>query len=120
MSLYFRRYVFIIRFRRFNRPYRFCIIIRTFNNPSLRLIQADTLLYLQNTREAYDLVFLDPPFTKNYVPECLNELLKNNLLSKDALVYIEAPHAIEANPSQWQPLKLKQAGQVFYGLFKEV
>lgn len=95
-------------------------IITQFNSPNLKLIKADTKLYLQQSAEQFDIIFLDPPFAQNYIPQCLNDIVQNKLLPQGGLVYLESPIAIEIDPKQWQQIKLKQAGQVIYGLFKKL
>lgn len=95
-------------------------IIKEFNQPNLRLIRADTRLYLKESPDVFDIIFLDPPFAENYLPQCLGDLAKNDLLVSGGLVYIESGAALSINENQWEQIKLKQAGQVTYGLFKKL
>lgn len=95
-------------------------VISPFNSAKLSLIQADTRLYLQKNKEPFDIIFLDPPFTQNYIPECLDSILKNNGLKQGGLVYIETSTELELDPGLWHQKKLKQAGQVIYGLFEKL
>lgn len=95
-------------------------IITHFGTPKLNLIKADTQHYLQNTTEQFDLIFLDPPFAQNLIPQCLNELAQNSCLKTGGLVYLESANEIEIDEGQWEKLKLKQAGSVVYGLFKKL
>lgn len=95
-------------------------IINQFNNPVLKLIKADTLDYLKKCTEQFDIIFLDPPFAKDFIPQCLDTIAQNQLLAKGGLVYIESPSSIEPNEHQWQPIKMKQAGQVIFGLFQKL
>ncbi len=95
-------------------------IITQFNSPNLNLIKADTRLYLQQSTEQFDIIFLDPPFAQNYIPQCLNTLVQKKLVPSGGLVYLESPVAIEIETTQWQQIKLKQAGQVIYGLFEKI
>ncbi|KTD59998.1 16S rRNA (guanine(966)-N(2))-methyltransferase RsmD [Legionella shakespearei] len=95
-------------------------MITQFNSPKLTLIKADTLNYLQQSTEQFDLIFLDPPFAQNYIPDCLDHIVKNKLLVQGGLVYIESPTLITPDEHQWRQIKLKQAGQVIYGLFEKL
>lgn len=95
-------------------------IIAQFNQPSLTLIKTDTTLYLQQRAEQFDIIFLDPPFTQNLIPQCLHEITEKKLLAKGGLVYLESSTAITVDTAHWQQLKLKQAGQVNYGLFEKL
>lgn len=95
-------------------------IIDAFNSPSLKLLKTDTLHYLQQSKEQFDIIFLDPPFAQNYLPECLAHIAQNDILVRGGLLYIEAPTAIELDATHWRQIKLKQAGQVMYGLFEKL
>ncbi|RUR18012.1 16S rRNA (guanine(966)-N(2))-methyltransferase RsmD [Legionella sp. km535] len=95
-------------------------IIAHFNHPALKLVKADTLSYLQHCTQQFDIIFLDPPFAKNYIPQCIQIIHQKQLLPQGGLVYIESPTAIELDEQHWQQLKLKQAGQVLFGLFKKL
>jgi len=67
----------------------------------------------------FDVVFLDPPFNKNLIETSTKFLQDNNLLNKNALIYIEAEVALQTInfPKNWQPLKHKTAGEVAYYLY---
>ena len=95
-------------------------IIVQFNNPNLKLIKADTRVYLQKNTEQFDIIFLDPPFGHDYIPQCLADIVHNKLLPQGGLVYLESASPIDIDTNQWQQIKLKQAGQVVYGLFEKL
>jgi 16S rRNA (guanine966-N2)-methyltransferase len=95
-------------------------IITQFNSPKLSLIKADAMVYLQQSIEQLDIIFLDPPFAHNDIPQCLNNIANKKLLASGGLVYIESPTEIEIDNTQWQQIKLKQAGQVVYGLLEKL
>lgn len=83
--------------------------------------QADALRYLaEQPAQAYDLVFLDPPFHQNLlVPAC--ELLeKRDWLAPGAWIYTESeavPSALGL-PANWRLHREKHAGQVYYSLWQ--
>lgn len=87
-----------------------------FKSTKLSLVKADTLAYLQQCKEQYDLIFLDPPFTKNWIPVCLEYIVRNQLLAAGGLVYLESAQEIAIDERIWQQKKHKKAGQVFYSL----
>jgi 16S rRNA (guanine966-N2)-methyltransferase len=95
-------------------------IISQFNSSNLKLIKTNTLTYLQNSHETFDIIFLDPPFAKDYIPQCISLIIQNQLLVTGGFVYIESPTAIELDEQQWRQLKIKQAGQVIFGLFQRL
>ncbi|WP_298622440.1 16S rRNA (guanine(966)-N(2))-methyltransferase RsmD [uncultured Legionella sp.] len=95
-------------------------IITQFNNPILKLIKTDTLAYLHKCTEQFDIIFLDPPFAKDFIPQCLDIIVQKQLLVKGGLVYIESPTIIELDEQLWEPIKMKKAGQVIFGLFQRL
>jgi len=78
----------------------------------IRLVSGKAQSYLQQPPEPFDLVFLDPPFADDVLPDIFS-LLEQGWLAEGALIYIEQPLRTElVFPAGWQILKEKQAGQV--------
>ena len=94
--------------------------VTQFGNSKLQVIKADTRIYLQQSTDPYDIIFLDPPFSQNYLPQCLNDITSNHLLKQGGLVYIESSSMINVDETQWKLVKLKKAGKVIYGLFQKL
>lgn len=94
-------------------------IALSFNSPKLSVVNTDALSYMQQTKEQFDMIFLDPPFTQNRLPDCISILESTSLLAPGGLIYLESAHEIALNADHWKHLKSKKAGQVFYGLFKQ-
>jgi len=83
---------------------------------------ADALTWLRNSTlqdaAAFDLIFLDPPYSDNLENQCLEALLETKIVSPEALVYLEtdkSPQDIQW-PAQWQVSKRSRAGEVNYFL----
>jgi len=89
------------------------------NADEITVKHTNTLTYLAQCSQKFDVVFIDPPFHKDLIEDTIN-LLNNNLLEEDALIYIE----MESNgtmietPNNWLLLKEKKAGQVAYRLYQ--
>ncbi len=85
------------------------------------IANTDTLAFLQQPPEPFDLVFLDPPFRKSFVGQVAT-LLNQGWLADKALIYIEMEvnegSEVQELPNNWQLLKEKVAGQVAYRLFQ--
>jgi len=83
--------------------------------------QMNTLEFLKSCSQRFSIVFIDPPFRKGLIEETI-QLLNNNLLEQDALIYIEtgSEEKITVIPSNWQLLKEKKAGQVAYRLYQNM
>ncbi|WP_347251553.1 16S rRNA (guanine(966)-N(2))-methyltransferase RsmD [Legionella sp.] len=95
-------------------------IALSFNTHCLWVVHAKAEDYFQQTTERFDLVFLDPPFTSNYLTQCLNFLAHSNLLVHGGLVYLESAEKPHLDPLVWREKKAKQAGNVHYGLYEKI
>lgn len=85
------------------------------------VINADTLVVLQNgCDQAFDVVFIDPPFRKGLAEKTIQLLDSKGWLNDGALIYVEIEAELTqmAIPASWQPLKDKTAGQVSYRLYQ--
>ena len=82
---------------------------------AVELVCGDALRYLEQAKERFDVVFLDPPFRQNALPAVLERLEPR--LARAARIYIES--AAPCKPgSRWSELKQARAGQVSYQLFE--
>lgn len=89
-----------------------------FKADNVEIYRAKVPDQLRKPAQAFDLVFLDPPYESDLLlPTCFF-LEKEGYLAKDAYLYLEAGAVIKDNdlPSHWQILKKAKAGQVFYHL----
>ena len=75
--------------------------------------------FLHMATKAYDIVFIDPPFMQQLVGPICETLTKKQLLSSDALVYVEtgAMEPPAKVPLGWKIHREKVAGGVAYRLF---
>jgi 16S rRNA (guanine966-N2)-methyltransferase len=83
------------------------------------VLQQDALEYLYSKPgEKFDIVFLDPPFAADLLDETCRLLAQQQLLSEEALVYLEQDRskAEPELPEGCQMLKNKTAGNVRYML----
>ncbi len=76
--------------------------------------------FLQKILPPYDIVFIDPPFGLQLVTPVSAALAKAQLLSEDALIYIEAAVSgpVLELPPEWSLHRDKISGGVAYRLFK--
>jgi 16S rRNA (guanine966-N2)-methyltransferase len=82
---------------------------------NIKILNGDALAWLAQSGEQFDVVFLDPPFRQNVLPDTLARLPR--VLKNHARVYLEAPAALEMNGA-WRELKRSRAGQVSYQLLE--
>jgi 16S rRNA (guanine966-N2)-methyltransferase len=93
--------------------------LQLIKDTNAKVINTDSLKYLSNTKQQFDLVFVDPPFRKGLLTDTLTKL-SQGWLSKNALIYIEseAEMSMTQLPSNWLLQKEKIAGQVAYRLYQ--
>lgn len=84
-----------------------------------QVIQADARQWLSGPAQPFDLVFLDPPFRQDLLPQVCQQLEQGGWLADQALIYLERERegAAPELPANWQLIKDKQAGQVCYQLY---
>jgi 16S rRNA (guanine966-N2)-methyltransferase len=80
-----------------------------------RLLRMDALAFLAQSRELFDVIFLDPPYDKGWLDKLLPDLGRH--LKPGGLVYAEAEHALNDLPG-WEVFKQGKAGSVYYHLLK--
>ena len=85
-----------------------------------QLVNKDAVTFLSGDQDQYDIVFIDPPYKLEIWSEIAEQLVSQDCLSLNALIYVEYPlTAIKPLlPSKWQLIKEKKAGGVNYCLFK--
>lgn len=82
---------------------------------------ADALRYLDSQPATpFDLVFLDPPFNQNLLPDVCALLEKRQWLANDAWVYTESESAPSSLglPANWRLHREQKSGRVFYALWQ--
>ena len=77
----------------------------------------DGLKFALQQNGLFDVVFLDPPFKSDYLPQLL-PLLKNSLVP-GGLVYVESGTVFEPDAA-WRVVKRARAGAVHYQLLEPV
>ncbi|MBJ7222102.1 MULTISPECIES: 16S rRNA (guanine(966)-N(2))-methyltransferase [unclassified Brenneria] len=84
-----------------------------------QVVNTDTLRWLAQAGEPFDVVFLDPPFRKDLLNDALSLLEQQGWLAPEAWIYVEteAENRQLAIPDNWLPHREKIAGQVAYRLY---
>jgi 16S rRNA (guanine966-N2)-methyltransferase len=89
------------------------------NAQDVEIENADALSWLGGDPEAFNIVFLDPPFRQNLLGACLERLTNGGWVDPKTWIYIEAERDLTlAPPDGWRIVKSKQAGQVAYYLVR--
>lgn len=89
-------------------------------NDKAEVIQIDSVKFLKNPAQSFDLIFLDPPYHLDFMEKVVPLLEENGWLKENAMLYleIEKRQALPELPTNWQKLKEKTAGDVNYFLFQ--
>lgn len=83
-----------------------------------RVVSAEAETFLAGPARAFDVVFLDPPFTAGLRPAVTGRLEAAGWLAPEACIYLECPAGLDpAVPAHWRPLRDKRSGQVGYHLY---
>lgn len=81
----------------------------------VEVVAADALEFLARGREAFDVVFLDPPYASDLARQTLERLPRH--LAPHARVYVETAAPLDA-PAGWNVLRGDRAGAVRYALLQ--
>jgi 16S rRNA (guanine966-N2)-methyltransferase len=79
----------------------------------------DAESFLANCGQAYDIVFLDPPFADPQWNTAAAALESRAVLKPGALIYVEYPQDVQLNlPTQWSVHRQGRAGAVCFALYR--
>lgn len=84
------------------------------------VVQADVLRFLSGEAEAFDLVFLDPPFRAGQVGPCCQLLETRGWLAAHGMIYVESEAGPPSAgiPDTWTLVRAKTSGGVAYRLYQ--
>lgn len=79
------------------------------------VVNADAFAFLRGAPRPYDLVFLDPPFARGWLPELCTLLEAHGWLAPHAWIYLESaarepPPALPAGWSEWRHARAGEVG----------
>lgn len=86
-------------------------------------VNQDYSLFLQSTNQKFDIIFLDPPYSKGFVNNALQHILKNQVLVPGGLVICEADNQDELSEDDLRGYTIfrdKNYGRVRILLLKEL
>lgn len=94
--------------------------VATLKADGAEVVETDALDYLKRTAQAFDIVFLDPPFASDLIAQCSALIEQRGWLKPGGLVYVEAPQTMQPLPipSSWTLHRGKSAGAVGYYLYR--
>lgn len=85
------------------------------------VVHGDAFEFIPSNQQAFDIIFIDPPFHKGIAQKIIDQLAEAEWLKPETLIYIEVEQGLELNvPGNWTELKDKRAGQLQYKLFEKM
>ena len=86
------------------------------------IIQGNTLDTANKMEQPYELIFLDPPFNQNLLPQTIQLIVERALLAIDGVIYIECEGQgiVYSAPENWQLIKEKRSAQVLVRVYQRV
>lgn len=86
------------------------------------LMQTDFAAYLAATDKTFDLIFLDPPYAKDYLAQILCSICERKLLAKDGIIYCEFEADTPFTPPEnlFRVVRDKKYGRARVLLLKEL
>lgn len=84
------------------------------------IVQQDALTFLQQAEQAFNVIFLDPPFNTELLNQALSILITRKLVAPEGLIYMEsaAQFIVPQCLDELTCVREKIAGQVHYALFE--
>ena len=95
--------------------------IAMLESPAARVHESKAQDFLRQAgARQYEILFLDPPFAADLLPELCRLIEAGNLLTYDARIYVEEDRnqPMFELPERWQVLKSKETGNVRYSLLE--
>jgi len=81
------------------------------------VLQSEALAFLRGPRQAFDIVFLDPPFASPLLAEAASALEQHGWLAPQAHIYTEYPADFAPQlPDTWEVIREGHAGRVGFAL----
>ena len=83
------------------------------------VLTLDAIAYLRGVAQAFDVVFVDPPFASNLWADLADQLETGGWLAPNGLVYVESPRAgVSGLPANWVTHREACAGEVRFALYR--
>ena len=82
--------------------------------------QQTAQVFLQSaSKHSSNLLFLDPPFSENIHNQTIEMILESELLTPEALIYIESPREMLLDiPHSWRVFRKKTTGNLCYQILE--
>lgn len=95
--------------------------VATLEAKNATVVLADAVDFLRQAPQAFDIIFLDPPFKSDLIARSAELVEAHGWIKPGGLIYVEAPSRIKKLPlpATWNLIRSKTAGQVGYHLARK-
>jgi len=84
--------------------------IELLKEENTKIVRDDVISYLRNTKDKFDIVFVDPPYKLEVYEIVLDLLDKNGLLNKNAIIVLESERELNIKEEDYKKVKLYNYG----------
>ncbi|MDC3116454.1 16S rRNA (guanine(966)-N(2))-methyltransferase RsmD [Alphaproteobacteria bacterium] len=84
----------------------------------IKIIRDDAKIALQNIKNKFDIVLIDPPYNSNVIEESLVKLKQNNLIDYNSYIFAESSKKENFNFNGFELLDTKIYGKSKLSIFK--
>ncbi len=85
----------------------------------VRIIRSDALSYLSETKDAFDIIFLDPPYNKGFINPVLSIIAEKKLLNLGGVIVCETElNGETVSHTDFECIKQAKYGKTIISIFK--
>lgn len=84
-----------------------------------RVINKSAEEYLKSTNDKFDIIFLDPPYNKDFIKPIIESIIENDILAEDGIIVLESDHEDEHGQMDGLSIiKQKKYGRTFVTIYQ--
>lgn len=86
-----------------------------------KIINSSCFDYIKVCKEQYDLVFLDPPYNKEFIEKSLTEIVKNDIVSPEGIIVLESDSTdFHSVFESLELIKQRKYGRTYVTVYKKL
>ena len=90
-------------------------------NDRMQILNKSAKQFLDENKNAFDIIFLDPPYNKGIIGPILEQIIKTDALAEDGIIVLESDNTDEHNEfSGLEILKQIKYGRTYITVYKRV
>ena len=88
-------------------------------NDRVQILNKSAKQFLDENKNAFDIIFLDPPYNKGIIGPILEQIIKTDALAEDGIIVLESDNTDEHNEfSGLEILKQRKYGRTYITVYK--